>query len=162
MAGRSFIPAFMVVLLTGCATVEPHYGFAFERGETEGWSRLVPTRIDAPGLQFRFESITRDADIGVFVHSTFVRQPSSLAAEIRVRFADSDITASDVDDSDPNFVRFMLDHPAKARKGMVVVMRRPYLAHRIVAVGMWPAEDDARRRADMERMLRHADVVSLN
>lgn len=161
MVGRSFIPAFMVVLLTGCATIEPHYGFSFQR-DPDGWARYIPSRIDAPGLQFRFESVTRDADIGVFVHSTFVRQPSSLAAEIRVRFAGTDIAASDVDDSDPDFARFTLDHPAKARKGMVVVMRRPELAHRIVAVGMWPATHDARRRAEMERMLRHATIVALN
>lgn len=158
MVGRSFIPAFMVVLLTGCATVEPHYGFAFER-DPDGWARYIPSRVDAPGLQFRFESVTRDADIGVFVHSTFVRQPSSLAAELRVRFADSDVTASDIDDRDPDFVYFTLDHPAKGRKGRVVVMRREGIPHRIVAVGWWRAEDDARRSIEMDRLLRSADVV---
>lgn len=162
MAGRTFIPAFMVVLVTGCVTVEPRYGVSFERTDADGWTRLVPTRVEAPGLQFRFETIARDADIGIFVHSTFVRQPSSLAAEIRVRFADSRVIASDVDDADPDFVHFGITHPAKGRKGMVVVMRRPDLAHRIVAVGWWPAEQDAHRRTEMERLLRRADIVALN
>lgn len=160
MVGRSFIPAFMIVLVTGCATVEPHYGFSFER-DPDGWARYIPSRVDAPGLQFRFESITRDADIGVFVHSTFVRQPSSLAAEIRVRFADSDTVASEVDDTDPDYAHFSLDRPSKGRKGRVVIMRREGIPHRIVAVGWWPADDHARRCAEMDRLLRGAEIVRL-
>lgn len=162
MRGRTSLVALFIMLAAGCITPEPRYAFSLVRVPHPGWTRFVAGPSDPQGLQFRLENAAAGAEITVFTHGTFVRSPASLAAELRVHFADSDVVASDVDDADPDFARFRLENAAKGRRGEVVVMRHGGVRHRVAAVGWWPAADDAVRRADMERLLRNLDVIPLD